>query len=122
MFYRVTARLRTETGADFLRKLTDGTIKSQSPDGREIVDAMNRAVLTDDGSVCGARSAIAGRRLRTSVQRFSTSTLRPWRLKSSRAIETTTGARSWSILPSLSKRNETEGGGQCRPRRVPTLR
>ena len=51
MFYRVTARLRTETGADFLKKLTDGTIKSQSPDGREIVDAMNRAVLSADGNV-----------------------------------------------------------------------
>lgn len=51
MFYRVTARLRAGTGADFLRKLTDGTIASQSPDGREIVDAMNRAVLSSDGSV-----------------------------------------------------------------------
>ena len=51
MFYRVTARLRTETGPDFLRKLTDGTIESQSPDGLEIVDAMNRAVLSDAGNV-----------------------------------------------------------------------
>ncbi|MDA1183956.1 MAG: hypothetical protein O2930_04815 [Acidobacteria bacterium] len=51
MFYRITARLRTETGADFLRKLTDGTIARQAPDGQEIVDAMKRAVLTDDGSV-----------------------------------------------------------------------
>ena len=51
MFYRVTARLRAGTGADFLRKLPDGTIASQSPDGREIVDAMNRAVLSSDGSV-----------------------------------------------------------------------
>ncbi len=51
MFYQVTARLRTETGADFLRKLTDGTIQSQSPDGQEIIDAMNRAVLTNDGNV-----------------------------------------------------------------------
>ena len=51
MFYRVTARLRTGTGPDFLRKLTDGTIARQSPDGREIVGAMNRAVLSDDGNV-----------------------------------------------------------------------
>jgi hypothetical protein len=51
MYYRVTARLRTETGVDFLRNLTDGTIESQSPDGRKIVDAINRAVLTDDGNV-----------------------------------------------------------------------
>ncbi len=67
MFYRVTARLRTDTGADFLRKLTDGTIESQSPDGREIVDAMNRAVLSDDGNVswsevCYCRTPLAHER------------------------------------------------------------
>ena len=51
MFYRVTARLKTETAAEYLRKLTDGTIQSQPPDGREIVGAMNRAVLTEEGNV-----------------------------------------------------------------------
>lgn len=51
MFYRVTARLKAGTGADFFRKLTDGTIESQPPDGREIVDAMKRAVLADSGDV-----------------------------------------------------------------------
>ena len=43
--------MRTDTAADFLRELTDGTIASQSPDGREIVAAMNRAVLSHDGNV-----------------------------------------------------------------------
>ncbi len=67
MFYRVTARVRTGTGADFLRKLTDGTIESQSPDGREIVAAMNRAVLSDDGNVswsevCYCRTPLAHER------------------------------------------------------------
>ncbi|MCH7777013.1 MAG: hypothetical protein IH878_10810 [Gemmatimonadetes bacterium] len=67
MVYRVTARVRTDTGADFLRKLTDGTIESQSPDGREIVDAMNRAVLSDDGNVswsevCYCRTPLAHER------------------------------------------------------------
>ena len=51
MFYRVTARLKSETAAEYLRKLTDGTIQSQQPDGREIVNAMNRAVLTKEGNV-----------------------------------------------------------------------
>ena len=67
MFYRVTARLRTETGADFLRKLTDGTIARQSPDGQEIVDGMNRAALSDDGNVswsevCYCRTPLAHER------------------------------------------------------------
>ena len=49
MFYRVTAALNTEFAADFLQKLTDGTIQNQRPDGAEIVDSMNRAVITDNG-------------------------------------------------------------------------
>ncbi len=51
MFYRVTAALNTEFAADFLQKLTDGTIQNQRPDGAEIVDSMNRAVITDNGDV-----------------------------------------------------------------------
>ena len=67
MFYRVTARFKTETAAEYLRKLTDGTIQSQTPDGREIVGAMNRAVLTEEGSVswsevCYCRTPLAHER------------------------------------------------------------
>ena len=51
MFYRVTARLRTDTVADLDEKLRDGTIQDQRPDGGEIVDALNRAVLTESGQV-----------------------------------------------------------------------
>ena len=77
MFYRVTARLRPETGADFLRKLTDGTIERQSPDGREIVDAMNRAVLSDDGNVswsegCYCRTPLAHERATVFDEHFET--------------------------------------------------
>ena len=41
MIYRVTAHFMLERADEYLTKLTDGTIKSQSPDGGEIVDAMN---------------------------------------------------------------------------------
>ena len=51
MFYRVTARLKAAAGADFLGKLTDGTIECQAPDGLEIVSAIKRAVLAVDGTV-----------------------------------------------------------------------
>jgi len=51
MFYRVTAHLKNENAADYLRKLTDGTIKQQKPDGSEIVAAMHRAVVNDRGQV-----------------------------------------------------------------------
>ena len=51
MFYFVTAQLRVETAADLRRALRDDTIRTQQPDGREIVDAMARAVVTADGTV-----------------------------------------------------------------------
>jgi len=51
MFYRVTATLNAELALDFLQELTDGTIKTQRPDGAEIVDSMNRAVIADNGVV-----------------------------------------------------------------------
>ena len=51
MYYAVRARLKAETATDLLRKLTDGTLEAQKPDGREIVSAMRRAVVTDTGEV-----------------------------------------------------------------------
>jgi len=51
MHYTVTAHIIPETAADFLRRLTDGTIESQNPDGNEIVASMNRAVIDGDGVV-----------------------------------------------------------------------
>lgn len=51
MFYKVQARFKPNTAADFLRKLTDGTIENQEPDGREIVASMQRAVIDEDGMI-----------------------------------------------------------------------
>lgn len=51
MYYNVKARLKTETAAEFLGKLRDGSIQQQKPDGKEIVDSMNRAVVTDTGDI-----------------------------------------------------------------------
>ena len=51
MYYRVTAQLKTEAADELYRKLKDGTIRDQKPDGQEIVDSMNRAILTDSGQV-----------------------------------------------------------------------
>ncbi len=51
MIYRVRARFRTDTAAAFLKKLTDGTVQQQTPDGPEIVASMNRAVLNGAGEI-----------------------------------------------------------------------
>ena len=51
MIYRVRARFKTDTAAAFLKKLTDGTVQQQTPDGPEIVDSMNRAVLNGDSEI-----------------------------------------------------------------------
>ena len=38
MIYRVTARFKPHTAADLRRKLDDGSIAAQQPDGQEIVE------------------------------------------------------------------------------------
>lgn len=49
--YTVTARFKFNKAAEFQRRLTDGTIESQQPDGREIVASMQRALVGRDGLV-----------------------------------------------------------------------
>ncbi len=51
MIYKVNARFREGSAAEFLLKLQDGSIASQQPDGAEMVDSMNRAVVTEAGEV-----------------------------------------------------------------------
>ena len=51
MIYRVTARFRTDTAAELQRRLDDGSIAAQQPDGQEIVESLHRAVMTDGGEV-----------------------------------------------------------------------
>ena len=47
MLYRVRARFDDDSLPVFYRKLTDGTIAAQKPDGEEIVASMKRAVITE---------------------------------------------------------------------------
>ena len=51
MHYTVQARLIPGTAADFLRKLTDGTVEKQKPYGKEVVASMQRAVIDEEGVV-----------------------------------------------------------------------
>jgi hypothetical protein len=51
VIYRVNARFRTDTAAALRRRLNDGSIAAQKPDGQEIVDSLRRAVVTDAGKV-----------------------------------------------------------------------
>ncbi len=52
MIYKIKAQFRREKAAEYLQKLTDGTIAGQKPDGKEIVASMGRARVIEDGSVC----------------------------------------------------------------------
>ena len=47
MIYSVKARFNVNKIPEFYRKLTDGTILNQKPDGHEIVDSMKRARITE---------------------------------------------------------------------------
>jgi hypothetical protein len=49
MIYKVKARVIDETIGEFYRKLADGRVTKQRPDGGEIVACMKRAVLTEPG-------------------------------------------------------------------------
>ncbi len=51
MIYKVNARFKEASAAEFHRKLLDGTIANQKPDGPEIVDSMNRAVVKESGEI-----------------------------------------------------------------------
>ena len=48
MLYAIRARPRTSELGRFWELLNDGTIQSQEPDGREIIDSMKRAVINGD--------------------------------------------------------------------------
>jgi hypothetical protein len=50
MIYKVKATLIDGTIGEFYRKLVDGTVAKQRPDGEEIVACMKRAVLTGPGA------------------------------------------------------------------------
>ena len=67
MYYIVTARLVRLHAAEFYRRLTDGSVASQRPDGTEIVASMKRAKILPDGRVrwseqCFCRTPLAHER------------------------------------------------------------
>ena len=51
MKYRVVANYIEAKLPEFYRKLTDGSIESERPDGREIVASMKRARITEPGVI-----------------------------------------------------------------------
>ena len=51
MLYMVKARFNKSKSKEFYKKLTDGTIQKQRPDGPEIIASMNRAIIDSSGLV-----------------------------------------------------------------------
>lgn len=51
MLYAVTAKLVPHRAREFQARLSDGSIAAQRPDGPEIVAAMQRARVAEDGAV-----------------------------------------------------------------------
>ena len=51
MIYRVIARFKTAMAAELRRRLDDGSIAAQQPDGQELVDSLHRAVISESGDV-----------------------------------------------------------------------
>ena len=51
MLYKLRAKIIKHNIREFYSNLTDGTISEQFPDGKEIVESMRRAKITNDGFV-----------------------------------------------------------------------
>lgn len=51
MIYSVKAKFIEDKMEEFYRKLIDGTIKNQKPDGQEIVNSMKRAKITAPNTI-----------------------------------------------------------------------
>ncbi len=51
MIYSVKAKFIEEKIGEFYRKLTDGTIQNQKPDGQEIIESMKRAKITAQNTI-----------------------------------------------------------------------
>jgi len=51
MLYKVKAKINKLKMKDFYTALTDGTIASQEPDGVDIINAMQKAVKTEDDTL-----------------------------------------------------------------------
>ena len=51
MIYQVKAKFNYDKAQEFYRKLTEGIIEKQRPDGSEIVSSMNRATIDDNGDI-----------------------------------------------------------------------
>ena len=75
MIYKVKATVIEETIGEFYRKLADGTVSEQRPDGEGIVASMKRAVLTGPGVAEWYEMCSALRRYIMSDRRSTTFTL-----------------------------------------------
>jgi len=51
MIYKVKAKYKPEKLLAFFKKLTDGSIARQKPDGTEIVESMKRAKITESETI-----------------------------------------------------------------------
>jgi hypothetical protein len=51
MIYKVIAEYQEDKLEEFFKRLTDGTIKNQQPDGAEIIASMKRAKITSPGTI-----------------------------------------------------------------------
>jgi len=51
MIYKVKAKFNHKKAKEFYKKLTDGTIEKQRPDGPEIVASMHRATIDEAGLI-----------------------------------------------------------------------
>jgi hypothetical protein len=51
MIYSIKAKFKEEKMKEFFQKLTDGSIENQKPDGKEILNSIKRAKITQPKTI-----------------------------------------------------------------------
>ena len=51
MIYSIKAKFKKEKMKEFFQRLNDGSIENQKPDGKEILNSMRRAKITEPGLI-----------------------------------------------------------------------
>jgi len=103
MIYKVKAKLIDETISEFYRKLADGTVGKQRPDGQEIIASMKRAVLTGPGiaewyEMCFCPTPLQHERQTQYNSYFTDMTIEP-----AEGYGDLQGASLWSYMASRAK-------------------
>lgn len=103
MIYSVTAKFDKSKMSEFYKRLTDGTIASQKPDGAEIVSSMNRAKINADNEIIWSEKCYCNPPLKHELDTVYDKYLYDLKIKPIDHYEEYTGESFMQYLQGISK-------------------